>query len=79
VQLLRQLGYRATLRNIFASKFAKANLSPHSTVQLGTGGFGADIPTANTYFVPFLSCRSLHQANPNGALNLGLYCNPQAD
>ena len=58
VQLLRRLGYRATLRNISASKFGEAILNPHSTVQLGTDGFGADIPTVSNYFVPLLSCRS---------------------
>jgi ABC-type transport system substrate-binding protein len=79
VRLLRQLGYRATLRHISAKKSAKAILSPHSTPQLGMFGFGADIPTASTYFVPVLSCRSLHQVNPNGAINVSWYCNPHAD
>jgi peptide/nickel transport system substrate-binding protein len=74
-QLLRQLGYRATLRHISASKEAKAILSPHSTAQAGITGFGADIPTASNYFAPFLSCRSLHHVNPNGAINLSWYCN----
>jgi peptide/nickel transport system substrate-binding protein len=74
-QLLRQLGYRATLRNISPTKFSKAVLSPHA-VQLGIAGFGADIPTMSNYFVPFLSCRSLHQAS--GA-NPSWYCNPHPD
>jgi peptide/nickel transport system substrate-binding protein len=78
-QLLRQLGYRATLRHISASKEAKAVLSPHSTAQAGITGFGADIPTVSTYFAPILSCRSLRQVNPAGALNLSWYCNPRAD
>ena len=79
VQLLRQLGYRATLRHISAGKAAKAVLSPHSPAQAGTSGFGADIPTVSNYFVPFLRCRSLHQVNPNGAVNLSWYCNPHAE
>jgi peptide/nickel transport system substrate-binding protein len=79
VQLLRQLGYRATLRHISARKEAKAVLSPHSTAQAGISGFGADLPTVSTYFAPILSCRSLRQVNPNGAINLSWYCNPHAD
>jgi YVTN family beta-propeller protein len=79
VQLLRQLGYRATLRHISASKEAKAFLSPHSTVQAGLSGFGADFPTVSTYFAPILSCRSLHHVNPKGVVNLSWYCNPHAD
>jgi YVTN family beta-propeller protein len=79
VQLLRQLGYRATLRNITASRFGKEVLSPHSTVQLGMSGFGADIPTVSNFFVPILSCRSLQKVNPNGAINQSWYCNPHAD
>jgi YVTN family beta-propeller protein len=79
VQLLRQLGYPATLRHISASKEAKAFLSPHSTAQAGISGFGADLPTASNYFFPDLSCRSLQHPNPNGALNLSWYCNPHAD
>jgi ABC-type transport system substrate-binding protein len=75
-QLLRQLGYRATSRNISATKFLEAAaLSPHA-VQLGINGFGADIPTVSNYFVPFLSCQSLHQASGN---NASWYCNPHAD
>ena len=74
-QLLRQLGYRATSRNISATKFSKAVLSPHA-VQLSINGFGADIPTVSNYFVPFLSCQSLHQSAAN---NLSWYCNPHAD
>jgi YVTN family beta-propeller protein len=78
-QLLRQLGYRVTLRHISARQEAKAILSPHSTAQAGMSGFGADIPTPSTYFAPILSCQSLRQVNPNGAINLSWYCNPHAD
>ena len=79
VQLLRQIGYRATLRRVSAGTFQKALLSPPGKVQIGWSGFGADLPTASTYFVPDLSCRSLQHPNPNGALNLSWYCNPHAD
>jgi peptide/nickel transport system substrate-binding protein len=79
VRLLRQIGYRATLRSISAGTFEKALLSPQGKVQIGISGFGADIPTVSTYFVPDLSCRSLQHPNPNGALNLSWYCNPHAD
>jgi YVTN family beta-propeller protein len=79
VQLLRQLGYRATLRNMSAAMAAKQALSPQDKVQIGMAGFGADIPTASTYFVPELSCRSLQHPNLYGPLNLSWYCNPHAD
>jgi YVTN family beta-propeller protein len=79
VRLLRQLGYRATLRHVSAGPSGKAVLSPQRKVQLGMAGFGGDIPTVSNYFVPDLSCRSLQHPNPNGALNLSRYCNPHAD
>jgi ABC-type transport system substrate-binding protein len=79
VRLLRQLGYRATLRHVSAGPSGKAVLSPQNKVQLGMAGFGGDIPTVSNYFVPDLSCRSLQHPNPNGALNLSRYCNPHAD
>jgi YVTN family beta-propeller protein len=79
VRLLRQLGYRATLRSASAATFGQAVLSPQSKIQLGMAGFGADIPTVSTYFVPDLSCRSLQHPNPKGPLNLSWYCNPHAD
>jgi peptide/nickel transport system substrate-binding protein len=79
VQLLRHIGYRATLRHISASTFQKALLSPQGKFQIGISGFGADLPTASNFFVPELSCRSLRHPNPNGVLNLSWYCNPHAD
>ena len=65
VQLLRQLGYRATTRD-------ETSALPTRTVtkmQLSWGGYGADFPTASDFFLPLLSCHSLDPLQ---------YCNPRA-
>jgi YVTN family beta-propeller protein len=78
VHVLRQLGYRATLRVVpFGHMFAIAG-DPRHKVQMGTAGWAADIPSSADFFVPVLTCRSFYQ-DPASTANLAEFCDPHAD
>jgi peptide/nickel transport system substrate-binding protein len=75
VQVLRQLGYPATVRNVSVDQFyAAAGNWSHKIqhkIQLGTTGWAADIPKASDFFLPVLTCRSYY--------NLAGFCDPHVD
>jgi YVTN family beta-propeller protein len=71
VQVLRQLGYQATVRNVSIDQFyATVGNSSHK-IQLGTTGWAADIPKASDFFLPVLTCRSYY--------NLAGFCDHHVD
>ena len=70
VELLRQLGYRATLRYFSYQQFFALPPATVSKMQVAFTSFGADFPTASDYFFANLSC-----SIPNPSQ----YCNPHAD
>ena len=78
VQVLRQLGYRATVRNVSDDQFFTAAGNSSRKIQMGLAGWGADFPTASNFFRPMLSCRSFNQ-NPASTGNLAEFCDPHAD
>jgi YVTN family beta-propeller protein len=78
VQVLRQLGYQATVRNVSFDQFFTAAGNSSRKIQMGLAGWGADFPTASNFFRPVLSCRSFDQ-NPASTLNFGGFCDPHAD
>ena len=78
VQVLRQLGYRATVRNVSDDQFYTAAGNSSRKIQIGLAGWGADFPTASNFFRPVLSCRSFNQ-NPASTGNLAEFCDPHAD
>ena len=78
VQVLRQLGYRATVRNVSDDQFYTAAGNSSRKIQMGSAGWGADFPTASNFFRPVLSCRSFNQ-NPASTSNLAEFCDPHAD
>jgi YVTN family beta-propeller protein len=78
VQLLRHLGYRATLRNVSLDQLFAAAGNSSRKIQIGGVGWGADFPTASNYFFPVLSCRSFYE-NPASTGNLAEFCDPHAD
>jgi peptide/nickel transport system substrate-binding protein len=78
VQVLRQLGYRATVRNVSDDQFFTAAGNSSRKIQMGSAGWGADFPTASNFFRPVLSCRSFYQ-NPASTGNLAEFCDPHAD
>jgi YVTN family beta-propeller protein len=78
VQVLRQLGYRATVRNVSEGQFYTAAGNSSRKIQIGFARWGADFPTASNFFRPVLSCRSFNQ-NPASTGNLAEFCDPHAD
>jgi peptide/nickel transport system substrate-binding protein len=78
VQVLRQLGYRATVRNVSDDQFYTAAGNSSRKIQMGSAGWGADFPTASNFFRPVLSCRSFNP-NPASTGNLAGFCDPHAD
>jgi YVTN family beta-propeller protein len=78
VQMLNDIGYRASLRRVSFDRFVLASTDPRNKVQIGLFAWGADFPAAGAFFLPVLSCRSFHEA-PSGPGNLAEYCDPRAD
>ena len=78
VQVLRQLGYRATVRNVSDGQFFTAAGNSSRKIQIGSAGWGADFPTASNFLRTALSCRSFNQ-NPASTANLAEFCDPHAD
>ena len=76
--LLRQLGYQATVRNVPQDQYHAAIHNASHKIQLGLTGWAADIPTASDFFLQILTCRSIYQ-DPAGTANVAGFCDPQAD
>jgi len=77
VQMLKDLGYRASLRRVSFDRFGSASDS-RNKVQMGLFAWGPDFPAAGAFFLPVLSCRSFHE-DPTNTLNLAEYCDPRVD
>lgn len=65
VQVLRQLGYRAVLRE------PPATDETYRRGASSTSLWGADFPTASNFFIPVLTCKA--------GYNPAQYCNPRVD
>jgi peptide/nickel transport system substrate-binding protein len=76
--LLRQLGYRATVRNVPQNQYHAALYSASHKVQVGLTGWAVNIPTTSDFFLQILTCRSIYQ-DPAGTANLAGFCDPQVD
>jgi ABC-type transport system substrate-binding protein/DNA-binding SARP family transcriptional activator len=76
--LLRQLGYQATVRNVPYDQYHAAVHNSSRKIQLGLAGWEADLPIASDFFLPVLTCRSLDQ-NPASTANVAGFCDPHAD
>jgi ABC-type transport system substrate-binding protein len=77
VQLLRELGYRASLHAVSVNRFFTGLYNARTKIQIGVGsGWGADFPAPSTFFGPLLSCRS---ADEPGTSNWAGFCDPHVD
>jgi len=78
VRLLKELGYRASLRIASPTRlFTKAG-NFRSRIQAGLVSWGADFPTASNFFFPVLSCQSFN-GDPASTNNYAEFCDPHAD
>jgi YVTN family beta-propeller protein len=71
VQVLQQLGYHATVRNVPQDQFDATVDNPSHKVQLGLTGWAPSIPAASDFFLPVLTCHSYY--------NLAQFCDPHVD
>jgi peptide/nickel transport system substrate-binding protein len=78
VQILNDIGYRASLRRVSFDRFVVASSDSRNKIQMGLFAWGADFPAAGSFFLPVLSCRSFHET-PTSTGNLAEYCDPRAD
>jgi peptide/nickel transport system substrate-binding protein len=77
VQLLRSLGYRASLHTVPFDQWIGDILNPRNKAQMGLGaGWGPDFPGPSTVFGPLLSCHSAD--DPDGS-NFARFCDPRVD
>jgi YVTN family beta-propeller protein len=78
VQLLGNLGYRATLHTVSGGQYFTAVGDSRRKVQIGLHTWIADFPAPSTFLSPVLSCQSFNQ-NPISSFNYAEYCNPTVD
>ena len=71
VQVLQQLGYHATVRNVPQDQFDATVANPSHKIQLGLTGWAPSIPAASDFFLPVLTCHSYY--------NLAQFCDPHVD
>ena len=77
VQLLNELGYRASLHAVPIDQFFADLGHPRTKIQMSFGpGWGPDLPRSSTFFDPLLSCQS---ADEPGTQNWAEFCDPHVD
>jgi YVTN family beta-propeller protein len=77
-ELLRQLGYRVTVRETSSLRQYSQLFDSRQQVQIFFTLLGADYPTASDFFTTDLTCASFKPATTNNS-NAAEYCNPAAD
>ena len=77
-RLLKELGYRVSLRTVSTSRFFSAVMNFRRKIQMGLNAWGSDFPDASTFFLPVLSCRSFYR-DPTNTNNLAEFCDPRLD
>ncbi len=78
VQLLRRLGYRATLREVHFNRLLSAVRNFHNKIQMGGAAWGPDFPSASDFFLQVLTCRSFYE-DPTNTDNYADFCDPHVD
>src|SRR5262249_27529309 len=80
-RLLRQLGYRATVRDVSSNQYFTIifHFNAHRKIQMGAfEPRGGDSPTPSTFSLPLLPCHSFY-ADPANTHNLAGFCDPHVD
>jgi ABC-type transport system substrate-binding protein len=78
VKLLRQLGYRASLRIVNGNRYWGIVGNSNTKAQVGLSWWYIDYPTPGGFFLPVLSCHSFAPHSTDNQ-NLAEYCNPAFD
>jgi len=79
VRLLRELGYRATLRVATVAAFARNVNDSRRRAQASVGTWVADYPSASDFFDLFFRCSSFRPADPADTRSGSFFCHPGID
>jgi peptide/nickel transport system substrate-binding protein len=79
VGLLRELGYRASLRVASVAAFARNVNDTRRRVQASVGTWVADYPSASDFFDQFFRCSSFRPADPADTHSGSFFCHPAID
>ena len=77
VQVLRALGYRASLKTV-GGTFPLRFFDSRVKAQIGFFGWGTDYPAASAWFSPAVTCASF-RPNSRSNYNAAQFCNPRID
>jgi YVTN family beta-propeller protein len=79
VAVLRELGYRASLRVASATIFVQNVNDSRRRVQASVGSWTADYPSASDFFDLFFQCSAFRQADPADTRSGVFFCHPGID
>jgi peptide/nickel transport system substrate-binding protein len=79
VGVLRELGYRASLRVASVAVFARNVNDTRRRVQASVATWVADYPSASDFFDLFFQCSAFHLADPAGTRSGSFFCHPGID
>jgi YVTN family beta-propeller protein len=79
VELLRELGYRASLHIADDDAFARNVNDSRRGVQATVGAWFADYPSASDFFDVFFRCSSFRLADPADTRSGSFFCHPHID
>jgi peptide/nickel transport system substrate-binding protein len=78
VQLLRSLGYRASLRSAAGFDYFEQAFDSRTKAQIGTWEWISDYPAASGFFSPILTCAAFLPNDPANS-NAAEFCDPRID
>jgi YVTN family beta-propeller protein len=78
ISVLRQLGYRASLRVINPGTYYQQTGDSRRQVQIGEFNWYQDFPAPSDFIGPLFTCRSFHPDNPAN-INDSEFCNQRID
>ncbi len=79
VGVLRELGYRASLRVASVAAFARSVNDSRRRVQASVGSWVVDYPSASDFFDLFFQCSAFRPADPADTRSGDLFCDPDID
>ncbi len=79
VGVLRELGYRASLRVASVAAFTHNVNDTRRRVQASVGSWVADYPSASDFFDVFFQCSAFRSADPADTRSGSFFCHPNID
>ena len=79
VGVLRELGYRASLRVASATAFLRNVNDSRRRIQASVGTWIVDYPSASDFFDLFFQCSAFRPADPADTRSASFFCHPSID